>query len=66
MKKEYRISVRLSTNERAALRIIAGREALTLSEALRLLLREGMTRRDLFTAGLIGMEKYRGVENGKK
>lgn len=55
MKKEYRISVRLSPNERAALRIIARREALTLSETMRLLLREGMTHRDLFAAGLISM-----------
>jgi len=59
MNKTFRVSVRLSDKEREALGVISKREALDLSETLRLLIREGINKRGLWAVGLVALQsKY--------
>lgn len=59
MNKKYRISVRLSEKENEALRVISKREALDISETLRLLIREGIAKRGIWAVGMITLQsKY--------
>jgi len=59
MNKSFRVSVRLSDKEREALGVISKREALDLSETLRLLIREGINKRGLWAVGLVTLQsKY--------
>ena len=59
MNKKYRISVRLSEKENEAMRVISKREALDISETLRLLIREGIAKRGIWAVGMITLQsKY--------
>jgi len=59
MNKTFRVTVRLSDKEREALGVISKREALDLSETLRLLIREGINKRGLWAVGLVTLQsKY--------
>ncbi|MCE5209889.1 MAG: hypothetical protein LLG42_16495 [Chloroflexi bacterium] len=58
MNKIYRVSVRLTGKEFEALKIISKREDLNLSEAQRLLIREGIVKRGLSSVSLAGMMSH--------
>jgi len=59
MNKGYRAAVRLSEKEMEALKVISKREALSTSETLRLLIREGINKRGLWAVGLVTLQsKY--------
>lgn len=56
MNKSFRVSVRLSDKENQALKVISKREALDLSETLRLLIREGIAKRGLWSVGMVSLQ----------
>ncbi len=57
MRREYKISIRITGNEREALRVIARRESLKMSEVIRLLIRESTEKRGLWKSIPILPEK---------
>jgi len=63
MNKKYRVSVRLSDKERDSLGVISKREALDLSETIRLLIREGINKRGLWAVGLVTLQSKFEVKN---
>ena len=56
MNKRYRAAVRLSEKELEALTVISKREALSISETMRLLIREGIAKRGLWVVGLLSLQ----------
>ena len=56
MNKRYRAAVRLSEKELEALTVISKREALSISETMRLLIREGIAKRGLRVVGLLSLQ----------